>query len=102
LSASTRSARSTRRSSPPGIAATLGVVVGLVRWEALRSALIGIVVVATCAVVASVTGDIAIRDGKRPHLAPHVFSPEEWDAFLAGALAGEFDREKLDTSSAGS
>ena len=57
----------------------------------------------SCVEVAALpTGDIAIRDGKRPHLAPHVFSPEEWDAFLAGALAGEFDREKLDTGSAGS
>lgn len=47
----------------------------------------------SCVEVAELaTGEIALRDGKSPDLPPHVFSPEEWDAFVAGVAAGEFNR----------
>lgn len=36
-------------------------------------------------------GHVAVRHSKHPELAPHVYSPEEWSAFLAGAKDGEFD-----------
>jgi hypothetical protein len=29
---------------------------------------------------------------------PLLFSPAEWDAFIAGAKAGEFDRDRLSAS----
>jgi hypothetical protein len=38
-------------------------------------------------------GRIAVRDGKAPQLPPHHFTPTEWNAFLAGVRAGEFDLE---------
>jgi hypothetical protein len=36
-------------------------------------------------------GRIALRDSKAPELRPHLFTPAEWTAFLAGVRAGEFD-----------
>jgi hypothetical protein len=40
-------------------------------------------------------GEIAVRDSKHPHLEPRIFTPDEWDAFVAGVKAGEFDRTSL-------
>ena len=37
-------------------------------------------------------GGVAVRDTKDRTLAPHVYTPAEWDAFVAGVRAGEFDR----------
>jgi hypothetical protein len=36
-------------------------------------------------------GRIALRDTKDRRLPPHHFTPAEWNAFLAGVRAGEFD-----------
>lgn len=38
-------------------------------------------------------GRIALRDTKDRRLPPHHFTSSEWDAFLAGVRAGEFDLE---------
>jgi len=37
------------------------------------------------------SGRIAVRHSKRPEGAVIVYSREEWDAFVGGAKAGEFD-----------
>ncbi|MEU0541400.1 DUF397 domain-containing protein [Nocardia sp. NPDC005978] len=37
-------------------------------------------------------GRVAVRDSKNLGGAPLVFTPGEWDAFLAGAANGEFNR----------
>lgn len=37
-------------------------------------------------------GGVAIRDPKDHTLAPHVYTAREWEAFVAGVRAGEFDR----------
>ena len=43
-------------------------------------------------------GRIALRDSKNPNLPPHHFSAAEWNAFLAGVRAGEFDlNERADS-----
>lgn len=39
-------------------------------------------------------GDVAVRDTKDRALAPHRYTPVEWDAFVAGVRAGEFDRPR--------
>jgi len=36
-------------------------------------------------------GDVAVRDTKDRALAPHTYTAAEWDAFVAGVKAGEFD-----------
>jgi hypothetical protein len=36
-------------------------------------------------------GGVAVRDSKDRSKAPHVYTPREWEAFLIGAKAGEFD-----------
>ncbi|MGH3365907.1 MAG: DUF397 domain-containing protein [Nocardioidaceae bacterium] len=36
-------------------------------------------------------GRVAVRHSKHRELAPHVYTPEEWTAFLAGAKDREFD-----------
>jgi hypothetical protein len=36
-------------------------------------------------------GRIALRDSKDPALPPHHFTATEWNAFLAGVRAGEFN-----------
>jgi Domain of unknown function (DUF397) len=36
-------------------------------------------------------GGVAIRDSKDRSKAAHTFDRGEWDAFIAGAKAGEFD-----------
>jgi hypothetical protein len=37
-------------------------------------------------------GGVAVRDTKDRALGAHRFTPGEWDAFVAGVRAGEFDR----------
>ncbi|MBF6370925.1 DUF397 domain-containing protein [Nocardia puris] len=37
-------------------------------------------------------GHVGVRVSKNPTGGAMVFTPSEWDAFLAGARAGEFDR----------
>ena len=44
-----------------------------------------------CVEVAFVGGAIAVRDSKDPCGGVLVFTPGEWDAFVDGAKAGEFD-----------
>ena len=38
------------------------------------------------------SGVVGVRDSKNPQGPALVFTPGEWDAFLAGARQGEFDR----------
>jgi Domain of unknown function (DUF397) len=40
-------------------------------------------------------GDVVLGDTKNPNRLPHRFTAAEWDAFLAGARAGSFDRSAL-------
>ena len=35
-------------------------------------------------------GIVAVRNPDEPELAPHRFTPEEWEAFLNGVRNGEF------------
>ncbi|KUL40475.1 DUF397 domain-containing protein [Actinoplanes awajinensis] len=42
-------------------------------------------------VAGNLPGIVALRDSKDPAGAPLVFSHAEWDAFLDGVRAGEFD-----------
>jgi hypothetical protein len=44
-----------------------------------------------CVEVAFVGGTIAVRDSKDPSGGVLLFTPGEWDAFVDGAKAGEFD-----------
>jgi hypothetical protein len=44
-----------------------------------------------CVEVAFVDGAIAVRDSKQPNGPALIFTPGEWDAFVAGAKDGEFD-----------
>jgi len=44
-----------------------------------------------CVEVAFVGGAIAVRDSKNPVGPALIFTPDEWDAFVAGAKDGEFD-----------
>ncbi|MGH3569634.1 MAG: DUF397 domain-containing protein [Pseudonocardia sp.] len=37
-------------------------------------------------------GDVAIRDTKDRTVAPHRYTAAEWDTFVFGVRAGEFDR----------
>ncbi len=41
--------------------------------------------------VAFVDGAVAVRDTKDPDGTVLIFTPQEWDAFVSGAKAGEFD-----------
>ena len=38
-------------------------------------------------------GTVAVRDTKDRAALPHIYAPVEWDAFVAGVKAGEFDRQ---------
>lgn len=38
------------------------------------------------------TGEVAVRDTKDRTLPAHRYTAAEWDAFVAGVRAGEFDR----------
>ncbi|MBL1080105.1 DUF397 domain-containing protein [Nocardia sp. 2] len=45
-----------------------------------------------CVEVARVPdGRVAVRDSKNPLGGALVFTPQQWDEFLAGAARGEFD-----------
>jgi hypothetical protein len=45
-----------------------------------------------CIEVASVAADtILIRDSKNPHASPLSFDRAEWEVFVAGVRAGNFD-----------
>jgi hypothetical protein len=44
-----------------------------------------------CVEVGFVTAEVLLRDSKDRHGPVLHFTPDEWDAFLAGAKAGEFD-----------
>ena len=44
-----------------------------------------------CVEVAFVDGAVAVRDSKNPTDPALIFTPGEWDAFVAGAKDGEFD-----------
>lgn len=44
-----------------------------------------------CVEVAFVGGAIAVRDSKNREGGTLVFTPGEWDAFVAGTKDGEFD-----------
>jgi len=43
-------------------------------------------------VAGNLPGLVAVRDSKDPSGPVLVFTPAEWDAFVGGVLAGEFDR----------
>jgi hypothetical protein len=46
----------------------------------------------SCVEVADLGDNIGVRDSKLGDASPILtFTPSEWDAFLAGARAGEFD-----------
>jgi hypothetical protein len=45
-----------------------------------------------CVEVAQLTDGVAVRDSKDRSGPALLFTPAEWDAFLAGAKDGEFDR----------
>jgi hypothetical protein len=47
--------------------------------------------VTRCVEVAQEHNLIAVRDSKNPNKGHLTFDKEEWDAFLKGAKAGEFD-----------
>jgi len=36
-------------------------------------------------------GTVGLRDSKDTTKPPHIFTTREWDAFVAGVRAGEFD-----------
>lgn len=38
---------------------------------------------------------VVVSDSKLPEVAPLTFTVTEWEAFIAGAKAGEFDLDKL-------
>ncbi|MGW0048317.1 DUF397 domain-containing protein [Nocardia cyriacigeorgica] len=46
-----------------------------------------------CVEIAHLSGGmVGVRDSKNPTGPAIVFTPSEWDAFLSGARAGEFNR----------
>ena len=44
-----------------------------------------------CVEVAFTSTAVYVRNSKRPHEDPKVFTHDEWNAFTLGAKAGEFD-----------
>ena len=49
-----------------------------------------------CVEVAALDGDrVAVRDSKDLSKPPHVFTLDEWDAFVTGVKAGEFDLRRM-------
>jgi Domain of unknown function (DUF397) len=49
---------------------------------------------ASCVEVASLpNGDVFVRDSKNRASAPHRFDSREWQEFVRGVKAGEFDFE---------
>jgi hypothetical protein len=47
---------------------------------------------ANCVEVAVLDAEVAVRDSKDPHGPALVFAAAEWDAFVADAKGGRFDR----------
>jgi hypothetical protein len=45
-----------------------------------------------CVAVAQRDGLVLVRDAKHPRRPPLEFSREEWQAFILGVKAGEFDK----------
>jgi Domain of unknown function (DUF397) len=45
-------------------------------------------------------GQVEVRNSRFPDQARHIFAGGEWDAFLAGVRAGEFDPEALSARAA--
>jgi hypothetical protein len=45
----------------------------------------------TCVEVMKIDGGVLMRDSKHPERLPLMFTTAEWDAFVAGVQAGEFD-----------
>ena len=45
----------------------------------------------TCVEVAKVADKYLIRDSKNPDAAALAFTPQEWDAFVQGVTAGDFE-----------
>lgn len=39
------------------------------------------------------SGDVLVRDAKAPRSGSLRYTPSEWNAFVAGVKAGEFDLE---------
>jgi hypothetical protein len=61
----------------------------------------------SCVEIATVPGSkegseyvIALRNSDDPDGPALIFTPAEWDAFVAGVLAGEFDLEDADEAGA--
>ncbi|MCM3882475.1 DUF397 domain-containing protein [Frankia sp. R82] len=48
-----------------------------------------------CVEVAPLGEGVAVRDSKNPTGPVLAFTAPEWDAFLAGARDGEFDRSRV-------
>ena len=46
----------------------------------------------SCVEVSHVEDQVLVRDSKDPSQTPLSFTYSEWDAFIAGVKAGEFDR----------
>ncbi|ETK34575.1 DUF397 domain-containing protein [Microbispora sp. ATCC PTA-5024] len=44
------------------------------------------------------SGEVGVRDSKNQDGPVLVFTPAEWDAFINGVKAGEFDTEQLATN----
>lgn len=44
-----------------------------------------------CLEVARLADGVAVRDSKHPDAGMLTFTPAEWQAFVAGCRAGEFD-----------
>lgn len=42
------------------------------------------------------SGDVLVRDSKTPEQEPLRFTRDEWDAFVAGVKAGQFDTTRRD------
>jgi hypothetical protein len=45
-----------------------------------------------CVEVAHLANWTAVRDSKTPAGPVHIYTPYEWECFIAGARDGEFDR----------
>lgn len=45
-----------------------------------------------CVEVAHLKDWTAVRDSKNPASPVHLYTPHEWECFLAGVRGGEFDR----------
>jgi Domain of unknown function (DUF397) len=45
-----------------------------------------------CVEIAILPDAVVVRDSKNPNGTTLIFTPDEWEAFVAGAKNGEFDR----------